>query len=128
VAKLSEQVTAQTAQVQHLASQITERGVSLDTVTAECLAKVREARASAEATIQGTTDAMTQQIAAAQVEATERLQGIAKIRSDAEAAHASALAVMAGEKATMVADIAALEKKLSALRTTAQKFADALKD
>lgn len=128
VVALSNKVDEGNSQLKHVVTQINERTASLDTVAAECGRKIEEAKAAAEAAVAAATDAMTVQIAEAQVEATERLQAIAKVRQEAEAEHEGVMADMAAQKAAMESDIAALEKKMASVKASAQKFADALKE
>jgi predicted nucleic acid-binding Zn-ribbon protein len=92
----------------------------------EATARVEKAVTDADTTVQGAHDAMTVQIAEAQVEATDALQGIAKHVQEARAEHDSAMLQMEVARLAAQAEFDTLDKKLTALRANAQKFADAL--
>lgn len=97
-------------------------------VDAEAEAKVRAEKALADANeaLAGTHDALTLQIAAAQGEATDALQGIAQHVQTAQAQHDSDMLLMEAARLSAQAEFDVLDKKLAALRANAQKFAAAL--
>jgi hypothetical protein len=93
---------------------------------AEANSRVAGATESAETVIADLHAALSAQIAAAQAEATDTLQGIAKAATDARAEHDTEMAAMANDSAAMQEQIDTLAKKLDALKTNAAKFAAAL--
>ena len=92
----------------------------------ESKARIAEAAAAAETAIADLHDILSSQIAAAQAEATDTLQGIAKHVQDAKADHDAQMAALALDKGTLQAQVGELSAKLDSLKTNAARFAAAL--
>jgi ABC-type phosphate transport system auxiliary subunit len=93
---------------------------------AEASARVKKAVNDADTSVEQTHDALTVQIAAAQAEATDTIQGIAKHVQDAQAQHDSEMLHLEVSRLAAQAEFDALQTKLDALKVNAQKFAAAL--
>lgn len=92
----------------------------------EAKARISKAVADTEDALVQLNDALAVQLAAAQGEATDALQGIAKHVQEVQAQHDSDMLLMDVSRQAAQEEFDALDKKLSALKANAQKFAAAL--
>ena len=92
----------------------------------EAVARIMAANDAAERSIADLHVALSSQIASAQAEATDTLQGIAQHVQGAKADHDAQLAALALDKGTLQSQVDELSAKLDALKTNAARFAAAL--
>lgn len=127
VAALQAQVNAETQRLTSLAAQSAERAALVDAAEAEAAARIREARDSVEPGVADARAQMQAQIATMREQTDARLAEIASTKAAAEKDHGDALTAMSSERSILETEIAILDKKLNSLKSSAQKFADALK-
>lgn len=126
VATLLDTVAAQKSKMQTLNAKIAAAEAKAEDVEADAARRVREAEDAVAPRLLAIEDALSVKIAEAQAEATERLQEIVAVLVQNTTEFDAVTRDLAAKKAAAEDECATIEKKLSSLRASAQKFAAAL--
>jgi len=126
VEDLKKQVDTASGRLQSLASQIGERETQLSLAEAAHAAALLQIEEAAQRAKEDAEAAVSDHVAAVQVEATAKLQQAAEYVASSTAAGEDALQQLELRRTAAEAEVAALEKKLGALKANAARFAASL--
>lgn len=126
VSTLLDTVAAQTAKVKTLNAKMAAAEIKAADVETECARRIREAQDAIEPALRAAESELSYRLSTVQVEATARLQEIAAFTTQANTEFDAFCRDLQVRRDAAEAECLAVEKKLAAVRASAQRFAATL--